>query len=149
MDTKNNQRFLSQFRKNIYSGEIISHTSGDAKNKPHRHSHRRKRKTDTHAQRSRIRIRHQWALYRSRYYGRYRQRASTSARIWITARGRCGATTISPRNTAEPVVTTRLSTLYGSKILPFLQKPNRDMPSRKCIMPDRGIVTAEMEYMSP
>lgn len=27
--------------------------------------------------------------------------------------------------------------LYGSKILPFPTKPNRDMPSRKCIMPDR------------
>ena len=54
---------------------------------------------------------------------------------WITAMW--SDKTISPRNTAVPVVTTRLSTLYGSKILPFPTKPNRDMPSRKCIMPDR------------
>ena len=54
---------------------------------------------------------------------------------WITALW--SDKTISPRNTAVPVVTTRLSTLYGSKILPFPTKPNRDMPSRKCIMPDR------------
>ena len=142
MDTKKIIKDSYPSSEKIYiPGKLFPIQVGMRENKPHRHSHRRKRKTDTHAQRSRIRIRHQWALYRSRYYGRYRQRASrVCANHGLRREAMWSDKTISPRNTAVPVVTTRLSTLYGSKNtpLPYKAKPGR-ASSRKCIMPDKGM----------